>query len=322
MRNWVYPQFGHIRVDKLTPGNLDAIYMEMKRQGKAQSHALKVHRILSRGLDIAMRRGLVAVNVCKLVDSPSVDPVNVKALGEEIALKILATARERRNPERWSIAFALGLRQGEAIGLRWEDPDDGSPLVDLDTGVMRVWWQLRRRIYKHGCGGTCGRKRGADCPQRSGGGLVYVKCKGKSRRTVPIPPELIPTLAAAKRRQAAERLACPVEWRAGPAVFTTADGRLIDPRDDWNEWKSILAEAGVRHVKPHIARHTAATLLLTQGVDVRVVQRLLGHRDIRTTQGYTQDVDLLLEDAVRKTVLRPRRKINGVSEGVLHVSAT
>jgi len=323
MTNWVYPKYGHIRVDKLTPQHLDAIYLDMQRAGKAQSHQLKVHRILSRALDIAMRRGLVAVNVSKLLDSPTVDPVNTKALAEGVALKILALTKRRRNPERWDVAFALGLRQGEALGLRWEDPTDGTPLVDLDAGMLRVWWQLRRRIYEHGCGKTCGRTRGADCPRRSDGGLEYCKCKGKSQRTIPIPPELVPALKALRRRQAAERLACPIPWVAGSAVFTTPDGRLIDPRDDHQEWTDILAAAGIKHVKPHIMRHTAATLLLAQGVDIRVVQQILGHRDIRTTGIYTQDVDVMMQEAVTKTVLRSVAgvtKIESVLNGVVQGS--
>lgn len=321
MNTWVLPRFGPKRLDRFAAEDVDAVILAMAAAGKAQSHRLKVYRILSRAFDIAVRRGLVPANVVKLVDAPSVDPVNVKALAEEVALKILDATAGRRNPERWSVAFALGLRQGEALGLRWEDPADGTVLVDLDAGILRVWWQLRRRTYRHGCGGTCGRKRGADCPQHTGGGLEYVKCKGKSRRTIPIPPELVPALASARARQAAERLALGDLWAAGPAVFATEGGRLIDPRADYDEWVAILDAAGVRHVKPHIMRHTAATLLLAQGVEIRAVQQLLGHRDIRTTQGYTQDVDVLLADAVKRTLLRPRKaavKIKGVRKGVLH----
>jgi integrase len=318
LRNWVYPTYGAKRIDRFNDSDLDAIYLAMQRAGKAQSHQLKVHRILSRALDIAHRRGHVTHNVAKLVDAPSVDQVNVRALAEEVASKILDVTDNRRNPERWSVAFSLGLRQGEALGLRWEDPADGTPLVDLDAGVMRVHWQLRRQVYQHGCGGTCGRKRGADCPRRSGGGLVYRKCKGKSSRTIAIPPELIPALRRLKVRQAAEILAFKGEWAAGGALFTTKEGRLIEPDKDYDEWVSILAEAGVRHVKLHIARHTAATILLRQGVGLSVVQGILGHRDIRTTAGYTQDVDMLMTEAVTKTVLRRRSKIEGVSKGVLH----
>jgi integrase len=320
MRTWVYPTYGAKRLDRFQPEDLDEIYTKMKAAGKAQSHQLKVHRILSRALDIAHRRGHVSRNVAKLIDAPSVDPVNTKALAEEVALKILETSTLRRNPERWSVAFALGLRQGEALGLRWEDPDDGTALVDLDAELIHVWYQLRREIYRHGCGGSCGRVRGAECPQRSGGGLVYRKCKGKSRRTIPIPPELVPALKATKSRQRVERMAFGNQWAAGPAVFATADGRLIDPGADYKEWNEILVLAGISKVKPHIMRHTAATLLLAQGVDVRVVQQLLGHRDIRTTQGYTQDVDVMLIKAMSKTLLRPKKKkskIKGAEKGAL-----
>ncbi|MGW3608991.1 tyrosine-type recombinase/integrase [Micromonospora sp. NPDC005163] len=295
MRNWVFPEYGRIRLEKFAPEHLDGIYLAMDRAGKAASHQLKVHRILSRAMDIAMRRGLVVRNVAQLVDPPSIDEAKVEALAEAYTLRILEVAAGRRNAPRWSIAFAMGLRQGEAIGLRWRAGNQD--LVDLDAGVLHVWYQLRRRIYEHGCGGNCGRKRGADCPQRSGGGLMFVKTKGKSRRSIPVPPELLPAFKAHRLAQRKERMAFRGEWNEHDAVFTTDDGRLIDPREDYDEWVSILAEAGVPHSKLHIMRHSAATMLLAQGVDIRTVQKILGHRDIRTTQGYTQGADELMTEA-------------------------
>jgi len=299
MRNWVYPKVGPLRIDRLTPEHLDGIYLDMARAGKAASHQLKVHRILSRALAIALRRGIVVRNVCHLVDPPSIDEAKTEALAEKYALQVLEVAgRGRRNAVRWSVAFALGLRQGEAIGLRWRV--DGQELVDLDEGVIHVWYQLRRRIYEHGCGGSCGRKRGADCPRRSGGGLMFVKTKGKSRRSIPIPPQLLPAFKSHRLAQRKERMAYRGQWPGHDAVFTTEDGRLLDPRDDYDEWVSILAGAGVPHSKLHIMRHTAATMLLAQGVDIRTVQKILGHRDIRTTQTYTQGADELMVEAAAK----------------------
>ena len=65
---------------------------------------------------------------------------------------------------------------------------------------------------------------------------------------------------------------------------------MIDPSRDWEEWKRLLAEAEVRDGRLHDARHTAATLLLEQGVDARVVMEILGHSQITLTQNTYQHV--------------------------------
>ncbi|MBN1250240.1 MAG: site-specific integrase [Anaerolineae bacterium] len=270
----------------------------MDRAGKAASSQLKLHRVLRRALRIAHRRGLVVRNIADLIDPPTVEDSKFVAMTEEYTAKVLDLVRDRRNGVRWSVAFALGLRQGEAIGLRWEV--DGQVLVDLEAAELHVWWQLVRRRWRHGCtSAPCGKKRGADCPQRHGGGLVWVKTKGKSRRSIPLPPELVPALRRHRAAQKRDRLAFPGEWPGHGAVFTHEDGRLIDPREDYDEWVGILRAAGVPHRKLHIMRHTAATMLLAQGVDIRTVQKILGHRDIRTTSIYTQGADELMRDAAK-----------------------
>lgn len=289
-RNWIYPHLGRTRLDKLKPEQLDALYLTMERQGKASSHALKVHRIMTRALEVALRRGLVARNVAKLIDAPSGKSPEMAFLTEEQALKVLAAAAGRRNSARWSVALALGLRQGEALGLRWAQ-------VNLDEGQMRIPKQLRRRIYEHRCGGTCGRKRGVDCPQRSEGGLQLVDPKGKSERTIPVPKQLVANLRRHRRLQTAERLAAEEWWDDGDFVFAQTDGRPLDPRQDHRDWVDLLASAGVPRVRLHDARHTAATLMVAQGVDLHVVKEVLGHTDIRTTQGYAKVVNELTREA-------------------------
>jgi integrase len=66
-------------------------------------------------------------------------------------------------------------------------------------------------------------------------------------------------------------------------VFSQPIGRPVDPRADWQAWKALLHDAGVRDPRLHDARHTAATLLLTQGVPARVAMQILGHSQIRLT---------------------------------------
>ncbi len=66
-------------------------------------------------------------------------------------------------------------------------------------------------------------------------------------------------------------------------MFAQFNGRPIERRSDWQAWKALLNEAGVREVRLHDGRHTAATLLLSEGMHPRVVMELLGHSQMRTT---------------------------------------
>jgi len=68
-----------------------------------------------------------------------------------------------------------------------------------------------------------------------------------------------------------------------PDFFAQLNGRPIDKKADYDAWRNLLKSAGVRHVRLHDGRHTAATLLLSEGVHPRVVMELLGHSQMRTT---------------------------------------
>jgi integrase len=300
IKNWVLPVIGGKRLDKVQTDNLEACYLAMRRAGRADSTVLKVHRILSRAFEVALRRKLVTHNVAKRMDPPQFDVADQEALTREDAAAVLGAAAGRRNPARWSVALALGLRQGEALGLR-------KSFLDLDTAEMRVWWQLRRRPFAHGCGGTCGRRRGGNCPQREMAlrtgevnlldlskpvdadrrtGLVMKRPKGKGKRTIPLPDELVDELRTHLATQELERTLAGSMWQEHDLVFCEPDGRPIDPARDHAEWKAILKVAGVAEARLHDARHTAATILIFLGVPVEVVQEILGHSDVRTTRGY------------------------------------
>ncbi|WP_433227931.1 tyrosine-type recombinase/integrase [Actinomadura formosensis] len=131
------------------------------------------------------------------------------------------------------------------------------------------------------------------CPKRTGGGLVFRKPK----RTVPLPPELVPVLKAHRRRQREGRLAAANAWEDNDLVYCRPNVRPIDPR---NGWKDILAAAGVRDSPMHDGRHTAGTLLIEQSVHVRTVQEILGHSDIRLTQQYTHVATPRAQDGMQR----------------------
>ncbi|MFG3300989.1 tyrosine-type recombinase/integrase [Micromonospora chersina] len=252
------PGLGQHRLDRLQPEHVERFYGSLEASGMAPATVLQLHRILSRSLKVAHQRGRVARNVCALVDSPSVSREEVQPLTAADARAILAAAAGRRNGARWSVALALGLRQGEALGLKWE-------FVDLDVGLLRVRWQLQRL---------------------TGRGLVLVEPKSRaSRRTVAIPPQLVDALRKHRSEQDAERQLAGELWQEHDLVFAQANGKPIEPRRDWAQWKELCRDAGVREARLHDARHTAASILLAQGVPARVVMELLGHSQIGLTLG-------------------------------------
>ncbi|MFC6081125.1 tyrosine-type recombinase/integrase [Sphaerisporangium aureirubrum] len=128
-----------------------------------------------------------------------------------------------------------------------------------------------------------------------------MKPKGKGRRTVLIPPPLIPLLKLHGEAQRQEEKAAGKKWCGMDLVWSRTDGSPIDPGDDWDEWKALLRDARVgKDARVHDARHTAATLLLEQGVDISVVQEILGHSQLTTTKRYTHVTAKLASDAAAR----------------------
>src|SRR5207248_2376455 len=125
--------------------------------------------VLRRALGQALRWGLVSRNVATLVDPPHVERPELHALDPDQAGRLLAAVRGDRLEALYAVALALGLRQGEALGLRWQD-------IDLDAGTLSVRVALQR-------------VRG-DRPR-----LVEPKTR-QSRRTLPLPAPIIPQLRA------------------------------------------------------------------------------------------------------------------------------
>jgi integrase len=221
---------GHHRLDRLQPEHVEAAWAQLSAEGLAPATVLMNHRILSRALTVAMQRGRVARNVATLVDPPSVRRAEIVPLTEAEVRRVLEAAREIDNGARWSVALALGLRQGEALGLRWED-------VDLDESTLTVRHALQRV---------------------KGQGLVLVEPKSTAgRRTLVLPAPLVDGLRTHRAWQLQQRLAAGSVWEDGGFVFAQANGRPFDAGQDWAAWKRLLTAAGVRDARLHDARHTA-----------------------------------------------------------------
>jgi integrase len=219
-----------------------------------------VHAVLRSALQQAVREELIARNVAKIVETPTVQREEVRPLDAAEARLLLRAARDHRLYALWLLLVSTGLRRGEVLGLTWSD-------VDLAGGQLRV----RRNL------------------QRIKRELIFGTPKtARSIRTVSLPKRCVEALHAHRAKQDEERKVAGAKWKPldhqpGGLIFTTSTGRATDPRS-LNRMLTILCtKANVRRVRVHDLRHTCASLLLAQGVDARIIMETLGHSTITMT---------------------------------------
>ncbi len=178
------------------------------------------------------------------------------------AQQFLSAVRDQPLYALYAVALSVGLRRGEALGLRWSD-------VDLDNGLIRV---------RHGLHRVKGELQ-----------LGPVKTDG-SARVIPLPAPLLKVLRAHRRAQDADREEAGRSWKEGHYVFTTSLGTPFEPRNINRHFDKLCALSGVRRIRFHDLRHSCASLLWSQGVPLEQIQDILGHEDPRTTKTIYVDV--------------------------------
>lgn len=183
-----------------------------------------------------------------------------------------------------------------------------------------------QRIPKPGCADHRGRKgcpppcspgcvgHARSCPQRTGGGLVMEPPKSTAgKRTIALPPPVLAALQRDAAVQSADKAAVGQLWIDSGLVFTTPLGRPIDPRADYQQWRDMLAAAGVAPARLHDARHTAATFLLVLGVDERTVMDVMGWSQKSMLDRYQHVVSELRREAANRVGAMWWPSPNGVS---------
>src|ERR1017187_1285935 len=252
----IVPAIGRHRLDKLRPAHLVALYNTRAAEGLSGASLRHMHAVIRRALNVAVKWQLIAVNPAVLVDAPRAGQHEITPLSAAEAQGLIKAAVGDRMEARWLVGLALVLRQGEALGLWWDD-------LDLDAGLLRVRRALQRQ---------------------HGGGLVFAEPKTqRSKRTIPLPAQLADVLRQHRVRQEQERITAGSLWQDSPCVFTTPIGTPVDPRNDFREFKKLLDRGSLPSVRLHDLRHTAASLLLAQNVPARVVMEIFGHSQIALT---------------------------------------
>nr|WP_239080856.1 site-specific integrase [Streptomyces coelicoflavus] len=240
-----------------------------------------VHSVLKSALEHAVREEEIPRNVARNVRTGTPRPRRFEPLTADEARQFLSTTRGHRLHALFELALHTGLRKGELLGIHWED-------LDLDAGTAAIRRTLQRT---------------------STGGLTTLPTRTRaSERRIALPTRCVQSLKLHHEQQERERHAAGTEWQHNWYVFTTPQGRPIDPTNLTRAFTTLLRKAGLRRIRFHDLRHSTATLLLEQGVELVVIKELLGHAHIGVTATVYAHVRLRLQrDAIDRPLQRARR---------------
>ena len=256
MRLHVIPALGKVKLEKLTPQHVDAALTRMEAGVGAYSRT-----ILRAALNKALKWGMVYRNAAALSEPPRPARRKARFLEPDEAERLLEAAEGHKDEALFVCALMLGMREGELLGLQWSD-------LDLDAGKWRLsralkWIRVRGQRGEHRLGET----------------------KTHEEHTIELPQAVVYALRRHRQRQREARLAAkPGRWLESDYVFTSVTGRPQHKSViSGYHLQRLLKKAGLPAVRFHDLRHSCGSLLLSRGIDPKVIQELLGHRDIGTT---------------------------------------
>jgi integrase len=302
VRLYLSPYLGEVLLAELTTAHVQAMVAAIIRQHHALGRPIsaatltRIRATLRVALNAAVRRGLLAENPASRAELPKArrpravvwTPYRIeqwRRTGERPAVAVWTAAQtaqflhaitEHRLYAAYHLIALRGLRRGEAAGLRWCD-------VDLDGKSAVICQQLQQ--YDG---------RLAICPPKT----------AHSTRVIALDHTTVAALRAHRDRQHAEAAAYGPGYRASGLVFTNLNGDPMVPDRLTRTFRQLAAGAGLPPVRLHDLRHGAATLALAAGVDLRVVQEMLGHSSIvLTADTYTSVLSAVAHRAAEKVAM-------------------
>ncbi len=264
---------GDVYLVDLSPRLIQDALNTLSARGLGAVGVEHVRKVLRNALSHAEHEGLVLRNAAKPVSLPRKTKRLIKALTPEEVERILGAFAGHDYEHLVLLAIATGLRPGELLALT---PDD----IDEERREVRVWHQL----------------------QRVGGVYAVTELKAeRQRRTLPLPDRALAAIAEQRRLKERWRAAAGERWAGRDALFTTRLGEYLNETTVVHRFQKQLQAAGLPHMRFYDLRHGNASLLLAQGVPMRVVQEQLGHSQIALTMDlYTHVAPALLRDAADK----------------------
>ena len=248
---------GDTRLADLRPEHIQAYYAAKLSTGElAGGTLIKHHHLLKQALDTAVKWRLVSRNVAALVDPPRREHREMRALTPAEVHRLLESCQGTPWHPIFHTLIWTGLRRSELLGLRWKDVD---PLL----ATLRVTQVLH---------------------QLGDGAFVYAEPKtAKGKRSVALSPTSCLMLRVHRERQEADMALLGLDCSPDTLVFSHTDGSPLRPDSVGQAFRRLARRAGLPGVRLHDLRHTHASLLLQQGVNIKVIQERLGHANVQIT---------------------------------------
>lgn len=258
----VIPVIGHIQLQKLQPSHIQKFYNEKLKNGRLDGKGglsgksvIYIHRNLREALNYAMKQQLVTRNVADMVELPKQKKYNATFLNEHEVQHLLKAFEDTMYYIPVLLAVGLGLRRGEALGLRWKD-------VDFDNKTIKIEQSL--------------------IPTKEGLLFHDPKTEG-SKRVITAPNSIINMLSKEKARQEENKEFVGVGYNNLDLVVCYNDGSPLHPATFSHNFAKILKKNNLQHLRFHDLRHTNATLMLKQNIPAKVASERLGHSTIGIT---------------------------------------
>jgi len=255
LRTHIIPSLGHIPLAKLSAHDIEMFLNSLHEKGLAAGTVKRIFSVVNAALHAAETKELIAKNAANKVEKPQVsrrrelvvwDPAFVNLFLEQ-------TKQASRHWIAVYLAVMTGMRQGEILGLRWSD-------IDFEKRNLTI----QQTVNRHG-----EIKQGAKTKQ--------------SMRSVALSPETIEVLQEHRRLIMMERTALGSAYENHDLVVCTKFGGPVTQRTIQKVWTSFLKKTGAPKITFHDLRHTHASLLIKQGVHIKVISERLGHSSVSIT---------------------------------------
>jgi integrase len=246
---------GDIWLQKLTPQQVQSFLTKKLAEGLSPKYVREMLGVLRLALNNAVQWGYLSRNVCDLVTRPRVPKHDITPLTLEQARRFRQHIQGHRFEVLITMAVVTGMRRGELLSLRWSD-------IDFQKSILQVLHTVDR-FAGHG----------------------YVEGEPKSAagvRSIRLPGFLVDMLKQHQVQQMAQKSQAKI-WEERDLVFPNSRGGYLHPNHLGEAFRALLEQAGLPAIRFHDLRHSAATILLSMGVNIKVIQEMLGHSDISIT---------------------------------------